>query len=191
MQLTELNEYLRVNSLQYFVGDDIEVTEEVLDGLVKKGLGVYGNYRPIPVETQDTISAYSHVLSEIDGRKISNITDLYIVQPILGGEDAKVPFNWEFSREAKTLRSAVGGTYYIQALVFPLLNDMEFHQTEFLDLMQGLYMMYVGEARKAFVLQELPFENDAPDIYAAGETLYNETLEELAASQGNWWESVK
>lgn len=189
MTITELNEYLRINSLQYFVGDDIEVTVEILSGLVKKSLGVYGNYRPIDIETRLQISAYSQELKSINGRKITNISSLSYVDRILD-PSSNVPFDWSWSRDSGLLRCAFSGSFHVEALVLPLLDDIDFDQTEFLDLTQGLYMMYVGQSRKGFTLGDLPFENDGSDIYSDGKELYENTLESLSEVNDNWYLSI-
>ena len=189
MTITELNEYLHINSLQYFVGDDIEVTEEILSGLVKRSLNVYGNYRPILLEAREYISAYSHKMSTLDGRKITNIQSISYIDKILD-RNADVPFDWQWSRESKVLRMQAGGSYHVEALVMPILDDIDYDQTEFLDMTQGLYMMYVGQSRKGFTLGELPFENDGQDVYNDGKELYETTIQELGEVNDNWYLSI-
>ncbi len=189
MKITELNEYLHINSLQYFVGDDIEVTEEILSGLVRKSINVYGNYRPMMIETRLYISAYSQKLSEIDGRKITNISNISYIDRVID-PDSKIPFSWDWNRDAKIMRCAFSGDFHVEALVMPSLDDIDYDQTEFLDLTQGLYMMYVGQSRKGFTLGELPFENDGADVYADGKELYETTLQNLGEVNDNWYLAV-
>ena len=189
MTISELNEYLRINSLQYFVGDDIEVTETILSGLVKRSLRVYGNYRPIDIATRLQINAYSQPLREIDGRKIISLSSLSYVDRILD-PSSNVPFDWTWSRDSGIVRCAFSGSFYAEALVMPILDDIDFDQTEFLDMTQGLYMMYVGQSRKGFSLGDLPFENDGTDIYGDGKELYETTLQNLGEVNDNWYLSI-
>lgn len=190
MTLTELNEYLHINSLQYFVGDDIEVTDVILKGLVTRGINTYGVYRPRFTESYTRINAYSQVLSAIDGRTILNVSNIYYTQPIMGTIESKAQFRWEWSPDTKILRTQVSGNFYLQTLCLPTLEDIGFESIEFLDLMQGLYMMYIGESRKSFNLGDLPFSNDGQDIYNDGKELFDITLENLKTVNSNWYEAI-
>lgn len=189
MNITELNEYIRINSLQYFVGDDIEVTEEILSGLVKRSINVYGNYRPMLITTRLYIPAYSYKLDSIDGRKITNITSVSYLDRIID-PTSDIDFPWDWNRDSKILRCAFSGNYHIEAMVMPKLEDIDYDQTEFLDLTQGLYMMYVGQTRKGFTLGDLPFENDGSEIYTDGKELYEKTIEQLSEVNSNWYLSI-
>ena len=48
MTIEELDEYCFINSNQYFLGyENIEVKRPVPEGIIKKTLMHYGNYKPI------------------------------------------------------------------------------------------------------------------------------------------------
>ena len=192
MTIKDLNEYLLVNSFQYFIGEkDIEVTDKVLTQLVVRALKVYGNYRPLYIQTpQIYVAPYSHPLKEYDGRRVLNITALYLFEPILAGNDGKVTYDWDYIRDTGILRMAVGGSYYLEMMVMPNLEDIGFDQYEFLDLVQGLYLQYIGSSRKGFTLGDLPFENDGAELYQAGDELYKETLVQLSETNDNWYLAI-
>ena len=193
MVLDDIKEYLLVNSLQHFIGqDDIEVTDEVLSGLSKRALSFYSNWHPLMVEEEISMNAYNITLKEIDnGNRILNVQNIYYVQPILGGKESAVEFDWTYNKDNGLLRTQVQGRYHFELLVVSELSDLDFSNTEFLDLMQALYLMYVGSSRKAFVLGDQPFDNDGADIYSAGQELWDSTIEALKNEQDNWYLAIQ
>jgi len=192
MTYSELNEYLLVSTNQYYIGGkDIEVTETVLKQLVARAISVYGNYRPLWIQADSIyVPTYGSDLKFYEGRRVLNISNMYYYQPMLSGEEGKVQLQWDFIRDTGVIRTAVGGTYYIEMFVMPLLEDIGIDQYEFLDMLTGLYLKYVGSTRKGFTLGELPFENDGAELYEAGDTLYNESLANLAETNDNWYLSI-
>jgi len=192
MTLTELNDYLLVASNQYYIGDkDIEVSEPILNQLVKRALSAYGNYRPRWVQVDKIhLSTYENDFKTYDGRRVLDISNLYYYQPLLSGDEGKVQLEWDYTRDTGILRIQVGGTYYMELFTMPLLEDIDFDQFEFLDMMTGLYLQYVGSTRKGFTLGDLPFENDGDDLYQNGKELYETTLEKLGEVNSNWYLSI-
>lgn len=193
MVLNDIKEYLLVNSLQYFIGqDDIEVTDTVLTNLSIRALSYYSNWRPLVVQEEISINDYEIVLKEIDnGNRILNVQAMYYFEPIIGGKEARVPFDWTYDKESGVLRSQIQGRYYFELLVASELSDLDMTNTEFLDLLQSLYLMYVGSSRKAFVLGDQPFDNDGTDIYSAGQELWERTVEALQQEQSNWYLAIQ
>ncbi len=192
MTLTELNEYLLVASNQYYVGEkDIEVTEPVLTLMVKRGLKKYGDLRPLWIQANSVpVNSFKQEFKEYEGRRVLNVSNMYYYEPLMNGDDGKVLVEWDYIRDTGILRTQAGGSYYIEMFVLPLLEDIGFDQTEFLDLMTGLYLMYVGSTRKGFTLGELPFENDGAELYEAGKELYEETLAQLGETNDNWYLAI-
>jgi len=189
MTIQELNEYLRINSLQFFVGDDIEVTDEILTGLARRSLTKYGQYRPIPKHTYEQIQGRSHFIKTIEDRKVVNIQSISYVDKMIDPK-SDVDFPWTFSVDSGELRIPIAGSFYIESLVAPKLEDIDFDCIEFLDMTQGLFMMYIGQSRKGFSLSELPFENDGADVYADGKELYESTIEKLSEVNSNWYLAI-
>lgn len=192
MTLDELKNYLLINSLQYFVGaDDIEVTDEVLEGLVKRALTTYANWRPLFTEIELDIDNYTTIIKiDKEGRRILNIIDLYFFDPILSGEGGKVRWSWDYNKDNGLFRTEITGSYIAEALVMGRLEDFDESNVELMEMILGLYMMYVGSSRKAFTFGDQPFENDGADIYADGKELWENTLESLKNEQDNWYLSI-
>ena len=192
MVLTDIKEYLLVNSLQYFIGqDDIEVTDEVLVKLTERALSFYSNWRPLFIEEEVDITEYTMTLkTTTDGHRILSVQEIYYYQPILGGAESKVDWDWDYNSSNGLFRSQIQGNYTFELLIAPILADLEMQDVEFLDLLQSLYLMYVGESRKAFNLGEQPFENDGSDIYSDGKELWETTLESLQNEQQNWYLAI-
>lgn len=193
MTLQELKDYLLVNSLQYFIGArDIEVTDDVLAGLIKRGLAAYGNHRSLFLQTEPTsVTAYQHDLKLYEGRKVIGVSEIYMYEPMMAGNEGKVVYDWEFFRDTGKLHIQFSGTYIMKLWAMPLLADLDFDNIEFLDMMQGLYLMYVGSARKSFKLDELPFSNDGEDLYSEGKELYDTTLQQLQEVHDNWYNAIR
>ena len=194
MTIEELDEYCFLSSNQWFLGyENIEVKRPVLEGLVRKALMHYGNYRPITYRKRDfeIITNNSKMkIKEVDGRKVQNVLDIYYFNPIYGVE-SEVGFIWEYNTRTKELYCQSTGTYIIDFLVTPILEDISMDDELFLQMIQGLYMMYVGEARKAFSLDGLPFNNDSEEYYAEGKEIFDNALEELKEENSSWWTAIQ
>jgi hypothetical protein len=192
MTLDDIREYLLINSLQYFIGaDDIEVTDEVLQGLVQRALTTYANWRPLHTQTELYISDYvSTIKYDSEGRRIQNIINLYFFEPILAGNSGAVPWNWDYNKDNGQFRTEITGTYTLEILVAGKLEDYDTETSELMEMILGLYMMYIGSSRKAFTFGDQPFENDGADIYADGKELWETTLESLKTEQDNWYLSI-
>jgi len=192
MTLDGIKDYLLINSLQYFIGaDDIEVTDEVLKGLVERALVVYSNWRPLHSQTQLEITDYvTYVKTDSEGRRILNIVDLYFFEPILAGQDGKIDWDWDYNKDNGQLRIEITGTYIAETLVQMSLEDIDNSHPEFLEMVLALYMMYIGSSRKSFNFGDQPFENDGQEIYSDGKELWENTLEQLKTEQDNWYLSI-
>lgn len=192
MVLADIKEYLLVNSLQYFIGqDDIEVTDEVLENLSLRALSYHSNWRPILVQEEIYINDYNITLKTTDmGNRILNVQNLYYIEPMLGGSESAVTFNWDYNKDNGLFRAQIQGRYVFELLVVSELSDIDMTNIEFLDLMQGLYLMYIGSSRKAFALSEAPFENDGSELYDAGKELWDDTLEALKNEQDSWYMAI-
>ena len=187
MTIEELNAYLLVNSNQYFVGSDIEVDETILLQLVRRAISVYGNYRPLKFNSTMHINR-ENSFSELSERKVIGIEDICYMNPILG--ESSVDFKWTWNRDRRSLKSQISGEFYIKVLAMPILADIDYDQYEFLDMVQGLYMMYVGNSRKAFTMGDMPFENDGSELYSDGKELYETTVSNLSESNDSWYLGV-
>lgn len=192
MTLDELKDYLLVNSLQHFIGaDDIEVNDEVLQGLVKRAITFYSNWRPLHVQDEIQVLDYvSFIKTDSQDRRILNVINLFYFEPILMTEQGAVTWNWDYNKDNGQFRSAVVGSYTFEMLVQPTLADMDYSHPEFLDMVQGLYMMYVGSSRKSFTFGDQPFDNDGSELYADGKELWETTLESLKNEQDNWYLAI-
>jgi len=192
MTIEELKDYLLINSFQYFIGaDDIEVTDEVLNGLVKRALNNYINWRPLRVQEDILADNYvTEIKFDSKNRRILDIIALYFFSPILSGEQGKVDWDWDYEKDSGRFRTEVTGSYIAEMLVLPTLEDLDETHPEFLDLVQGLYMMYVGAQRKSFSFGDQPFENDGADLYSDGKELYENTLEKIKGEQDNWYYAI-
>jgi len=193
MTIEELDEFLFLGSNQFFLGyENIEVKRPVLDGIVKKALMYYGNYKPfVYKKTGFEIKQqnYQMKIKEIDGRKIQNIRNFFILNPAFNIE----PFpstSWEYNTRTHTLWTMVGGTFSVDFIVRPILEDITFEDEYFLEMCQGLYLMYIGGARKAFTLDGLPFGNDASELYSDGKEMFENALENLKEENSSWWEAI-
>lgn len=189
MTLESLKDYLLINSLQYFIGtDDIEVTDEVLTQLSVRALKTYASWRPLFKETEVDIDSYTTTLKiDTEGRRILNVINLYFFQPILAGEAGAVPWSWDYNRDNGLFRTEITGRYKLEILAMGELEDYDESNIELLDMLLGLYMMYIGSSRKAFTFGDQPFENDGADIYSDGKELWETTLESLKTEQDNWY----
>ena len=143
MVLNDIKEYLLVNSLQYFIGeDDIEVTDPVLTQLSNRALAFHSNWKPVLVEEYMTINSYNTTLLYTDsGKKILNIQKIYYMRPMLGGNAALVAFDWDYDTGNGTLRTQVMGSYFFECLVPTELEDLTMLDIEYLDLLLALYLM--------------------------------------------------
>lgn len=193
MILNDIKEYLLVNSLQYFIGqDDIEVQDKVLEQLANRAMYFYSNWRPLFMQESYSINAYTTTLKYTTvGKRILNVQNLFYLEPILTGEQDAVSWNWDYNKDNGLFRIEIQGSYIFELLVAPELSDLDVYNIEFLDLVLALYLQYIGSSRKAFTLSEQPFENDGADIYSAGQELWDKTIEALQTEQGNWYLAIQ
>jgi len=187
MTIEELSSYLLINSNQYFIGGDIEVDETILNGLVQRALSFYGNYRPYVDDIEVYISDGGE-FKEYNNQQVTGILRVYYTNPIY--DDTEVDFNWDWDRDTKEWASQVSGKYWATCSLMPTLSTINYDQYEFLDLVQGLYLMYIGSSRKSFNMGDLPFENDGADLYNDGKELFETTKEKLSESNNSWWYSI-
>ncbi len=192
MILSDIKEYLLVNSLQYFIGEeDIEVTDTVLTQLSNRALAFHSNWKPVLVEEYMHINDYNiTLLYTASGKKILNVQSIYYIQPMLGGVQSKVDFDWDYDTGNGLFRTEIQGHYFFEFLVPTELENLTMLDIEYLDLLLALYLMYIGSSRKAFELSEQPFANDGADIYQAGADLWESTLESLKNDQQSWYKAI-
>lgn len=193
MTIDELKVYLLVNSNQYFIGaENIEVDSNVLNGLVNKGLGLFGNHRPSVIYEQINIASENQKIRHTqDGRIITYINKMYITNPMIIDDPQQVGFNYKYIKDTGTLYTMGRGSYWCSIFTIPLLEDITIADTEFLNIMIGLYLQYVGSVRKGFTIDGLPIANDAEDLYSNGQELVNETLQELKETDSSWYMAIE
>jgi len=191
MKIEELEEYLFINSNQYFLGyENIEVKREVLNGLIKRALMYYGNARPKLYRVYGyEVKKEKSIIKEVDGRPVVNILGIYMTDPVFFNQ--KVDFFWEYDYRNNFLWVKFTGEFNIDFLVKPILEDITYNDYEFLDMLLGFYLMYVGEARKAFILDGLPFSNDAAELYEVGKELFENARERLEEENSSWQFAIK
>ena len=97
MTIDGLRDYLLINSLQYFIGaDDIEVTDEVLQRLVKRALTTSANWRPLHYQSEVKVDGYtSYIKLDDKGRRILNVINLYFFEPIYAFVRKRIAANKE------------------------------------------------------------------------------------------------
>lgn len=188
MTIEGLSSYLLVNSNQYFVGSDIEVTTPILEQIVRRAINTYGNYRPRNVDIQVFVKDGLKFNKDEDGRTVISVSRLYYMNPIY--DDTEIDMNWDWDRDSRKWVYQASGNLWANVSCIPLLSDLDYDQFEFLDMVQGLYLMYIGSNRKAFNMGDLPFENDGADLYNDGKELYETTLEKLSESNDSWYYGI-
>jgi len=202
MTFEELKDWLLILSNQYYIGQDaLMMDDTVLQGLIDRAISTYNNYRPQErIEFIDTSDAqlvsgnlYAKRLDYITDenniqREILQIKQIYVINPLFSKQP--IPYQWKYNRNTKLLYIGLPGTYYFDLLVGNTLDDFTKENKEFIDLILGLYLMYVASPRKNFTLSELPFENDANELYQIGAQLYADTIERLGERDGSWFLAI-
>jgi len=196
----EVYNYILVNTNQYFVGkENFEITDPVLDGLIKRALNIWGDYNPVYVISPVFIDSHKIKLEKIEDnfgitRRILNINEIYFNDYTKNlwpnsKNMLKVPYNWKYDSVKNILYfSAPGEYFYIEALCTPELEDINSNETLFLELMLGLALIYIGHNRTDFALSELPF--DIRDLRDEGEQLVEKVLDELKGVTNDGWGKV-
>jgi len=187
MTLKELSDYLLINTNQYYIGkENIEVTPEVLTGLTKQALEIYGNAKPKRYRKYDFDITDRHMpIFEIDDREVVNVINIYMIDPTYNVRP--VQFKWYYDQRNHILYSFLQGKFIIDFLVKPSLEDITYDDIEFLDMMKGLYLMYVAEVRKGFKLDDLPFSNDADELYSEGKEIFENARERIETETNAWY----
>ena len=199
MTKKELMNYIFINSNQYFIGiENFEIKKPVLDGLVHRALNIYGQYKEVEILIPIFISSYRTQLKEIEDefgnlRQVKNIKDIYMSDyrtfPIDNRENFKIPFQWKFDTTRKVLSTSFKQRCYIECLCSPILDDIDYQNQEFLDIMLGLTLIYIGHNRTDFILNDLPTE--IRDLRDEGQELLEKTIEYLKESgNSNWYSAI-
>jgi len=193
MTLEELNAFVLVNSNQYYIGEsNVEVDLQVLDGIANRAIGIFGNYRPsiqfalVDIQSQET------KLADYNGVPILDISDLYVTHPLLTEVPIKVQSHWKYLKDNNTLYTTMlTGKYYAKMFTLPTLCDIQLSETQFLNIVIGLYLQYVGSVRKGFTLNDIPISNDGAELYAKGEELVAKAIEDLQSFDSTWYMAVE
>jgi len=200
MTKTELMDYILVNTNQYFVGlENFEIKEPILDGLLKRAFGIYGKYNPVtilaPVLISSTYMKFNTMVDELGiERTVQNISGIFYsnfrTYPADVRDDLKVMWRWEFDKTRKILNTSfsnfdASSTYYIEFLCNPVLEDINYDDTLFLDLITALSYIYIGHNRNDFALSELPF--DITDLRDEGKEMFDNVMEALKSGGNTGW----
>jgi hypothetical protein len=202
MNREEIFNYIFINTNQYFVGkENFEINDDVLDGIIWKALNIWGKSFPVYVITPLAITSQKMIIKTlIDNtgieRVVKTITNIYYQDYtknyFRGTKDAfKVVWQWKYNPVRKVLISPIndGTIHYIEALCFPVLEDITKADNLFLELVTGLALIYIGHNRTDFALSELPF--DIRDLRDEGQQIVDKVLEELEKDEeGNWGEAI-
>jgi hypothetical protein len=201
MTKEQVYNYILVNTNQYFVGsENFEINDKVLDGLIWKALNIWGEYNPVYAIAPIRMDSYQIKLDTITDkfgktRNVININNIYIndynKMPCIGAKDAfKVPFQWKYDDVSNILYVSFPDNqiYYVEGLCTPLLDDINPNDTNFLELMVGLALVYIGHNRTDFALSELPFE--IRDLRDEGQQIIDKVLEDLKENGTPKWATV-
>lgn len=193
MTLEELNEYVLVNSNQYYIGEsNVEVDLPVLNGIVNRAIGLFGNYRPSIQFPIIEITSQELKYIECNGAPVLNISDLYITHPLLTEVPIKVESQWKYLRDNNTLyTSMLSGSYYAKVFTLPTLCDIQYSEIQFLNIVIGLYLQYIGSVRKGFTLDDIPISNDGSELYSKGEELVAKAIEDLQGFDSTWYMAIE
>jgi len=203
MTKQELYNYILVNTNQYFVGsENFEISEPVLDGLIWKALNIWGQYNPARIISPINIDKPKINVSIIEDsfgikRQIYSITGIYFDDYTKypfddAKENLKVPFNWIYDNVRNVLmfpNAFESNIYYIESICSPTLDDINRNDDDFLDLMVGLALVYIGHNRTDFTLSELPF--DIRDLRDEGQQIIDKVKEDLEnQNNSNWYYAI-
>ena len=188
MTIQELKDYILVNTSLDLSEEDID--DNVLTQLVNAVLPIYGKYRSLDLRDRFRIRDFSIVFDRDNNqREIIGVRELYVFNPELSNYK-KFDMNWHYDTQSKILYVGLPGTYIINYLAMPTLDDIRYTDTLFLNMMLGKFMMYIGEQRKQFIINDIPISDDGESLYDQGLNLYNDTLENLSNNLGNWYYGI-
>jgi len=193
MTIEELNEYVLVNSNQYYIGEsNVEVDLPVLSGLVTRALSIFGNYRPVVSYSEINIDSQEQKIKTHNGSDVLNISNLYVTHPMLTQEPIEVSTTWKYIRDNNTLyTSLMTGSVYAKIFTIPKLDDIGYSELQFLNIVIGLYLQYIGSVRKGFTLDDIPISNDGSELYAKGEELVAKAIEDLQTFDSTWYTAIE
>jgi len=196
MTLQELKQKLLVLSNLYYMGEEnLILPDEAIEIIAERALSIYNQYRNKELIVRQNIQMGPNKFDTIidhDGktRRVFGVKSIHITPPYLNPQPA--PFNWKFDRQTHILFSQLAGTFYIVCLVENLLEDIDpIQDKEYIDLALGIFYQFAVEPFKGFQLSELPFENDASELYEQGKELVENTIEKLEETHSNWYLAIE
>jgi len=198
MTIAELRKFLFYNTNQYFIGDNsFDINEENLKGIVENVLSIYSEFSDVEVCYKvklDHVNQIKQIYDEFgEIRNVKNILSLHTMNYRLlpdPSDAPKVPFYWKYDRKRKVLHSTVTGEYYLNVSCQLILDDISLSDVNFLQLMIGYSLVYMGHARTDFGLSDLPFSIN--DLRDEGKTIIENTMQELNEVGGtNWYEAIE
>jgi hypothetical protein len=198
MTIPELRTFLFHNTNQYFIGDaSFDINEENLSHIVEYVLTIYSTFSDVEVCYKMDVERVNQIKQIVDEfgefRDVKNVVGIYAINYREYPDQnsiPQVPFVWKYDKKRKTLHCTVSGEYYLNVSCNLILDDMTLTDVNFLNLMIGYSLIYMGHARTDFGLSDLPF--NIQDLRDEGRTLVDKTMDELNEIGGtNWYEAIE
>ena len=197
MTIPELRKFLFFNTNQYFIGEhSFDINDENLEGIVDNVLSIYSEFSDVEVCYKIKIEHVNQIKQIIDEfgeiRNVKNIMGMYLMNYRLMPDPKsvpQVPFGWKYDSKRKVLHSTVTGEYFLNVSCNLILDDITLADVNFLQLMIGYSLVYMGHARNDFGLSDLPF--NITDLRDEGRTIIDNVMSELNEVGGtNWYEAI-
>jgi len=71
------------------------------------------------------------------------------------------------------------------------IPEIDFSSTSFLDLVEGRFLISLARSRRAFTIADMPITTDADVLVTEGQTLLDETLNDLGETNSSWFLAVR
>jgi len=184
---------------QWLIGLEATAIEpKQMELLIKRELALYSRYFPRVVNKTGRLYNGYIFTEEKDGevpQKIISIRTEY-TQPYSYNFNRKpvtiLASNWSYEKPKLFLRFQSDIYQYTYIIPHKYIHDEDIDKcgieslnefdSNFLNLIIGKFLMTVGRSRRAFVLNDIPFNMDADQLYSEGKDLYDSAVETVRSN---------
>jgi len=207
MLLSTLFEHILVESGGFILGsNNIEIQKLThFKTLADRTIKEYDKYRPYTVRENVTISASVHTftspniptwISSVVLFGAPQLSATTILSNSMANQQESDSVVWRY--ESPRLYCNYGGTFDIQSIYArnitaigdPVtdydIENIDFDDELFIEIMIGRFLKSLGRSRRAFTLSALPVEMDAAELVSEGTERENNALESLKGDNSSW-----
>lgn len=167
------------------------ISKQQMDIIIKRELGQYSRFIPNVVTRTIPIGGQYRFSEEVDGQIPLQVTSVaaennaYTAGYRRGNNTIGIS-NWQYNAPVLQLRfPGVSDRLYIVTYTVPhvyrddVIQTIDIENQKFMSLVAARFMITLGRSRRAFLLNDLPFQMDSDMLITEGQDLYERTMQDI------------